>query len=648
MNKKLMTVIATLVCFSTCEAAFTLKNGTLVDADSVATMSLEEHFNAGAMAMDKNDWHEAVRHFNIVSSTAPAAPIGQEAYFWLGINYYMTQEYDFANDALNEYLKRSASPEYFQETIEYKYRIAERFRNGAKRRPFGTKQLPKWASGLDMASDIYDEVIAAAPGGDMAARALYAKAWLLWECKDFRSSIDSLQLLIKRFPKHELAPDSYVMITYVYLDQAKYEFQNPDILAFSDMVLRKFKNDFPREERIAQAEYNVLCIKELYAKGLYETGQFYERKGEPGASLIYYQNAMTQYPDTRMAMRSRGRLAKLCPSLLQDMAGQQEKDLSQMVQSEPVEEETSEIALVQEEHEPAAQEIEVARPKVNLQESRAAKLVDKAASVMNRAAEIVAKARAKRDESHENIAEATPAEAEENKTMAGAEAEESTEIASISEKSDEAEMDKTVSEGSEQRETGLEQASTVETQSSDAENQTAKTDEVQPSGSEGATAKMDEVQSSETESTTAKVDEVQPSDTESSTAKTHEVQSSDSEGTTVKVNEVQSSDTESSVAKTDEAQSSDCEDSTAKGDEVQPSDSEGTTAKADEVKSTDNEGTTAKANEVKSTDNEGSTARSGDTQSSDCQEDTAKSHEEHAAPDQNTAAAEGEPSPCST
>lgn len=319
MFKKNIFSLAVLLVFSAADAAFTLKNGVLVDAEQVATMPLTKHYNSGVEAFEKRDWDEVIHHFGIVSNTAPDAPIGQESNFWVGVGHYHMRNYDFANDAFNRYLKAAPNPEYFEDAIEFKFQIAERFRKGAKRHPFGTKQLPKIAPAYDTAADIYEEVITAMPTGDTAARALYSKGMLLWSSQDFKGSIDAFQMLIKRFPKHELAPESYVQITRIYLDQAKHEFQNPDILTFAQLSLKKFRQDFPREEKVADGERNVMKIKELYASGLYETARFYERTEQPHASVIYYQNAITEFPDTRIAEKCRIRLKRLRPDLVTQM-----------------------------------------------------------------------------------------------------------------------------------------------------------------------------------------------------------------------------------------------------------------------------------------------------------------------------------------
>lgn len=293
------------------DAKYVFMDGKLVTEESAPTMSVQEHFEAGSKAMQECDWKEAVKQFTVVAVNFPTATCAQESLYYLGISYFNVEEYDFANEAFSYYLKCRSSPQYFQEAVEYKFAIAERFTAGAKRRFFGTKQLPKWASGKSMALKIYDEVIAAVPCHDIAAQALVSKGRLLWNMKEYRDCVESFQMVIKRFPKHNLALECYVMINKVYLEQSKFEFQNPDILAFAQINLRRFQHDFPKEERLVEAENDVLSIKEIYAKGLYDTGQFYERIHKPIASVIYYQNTINQFPDTCIAELCRERLNAL-------------------------------------------------------------------------------------------------------------------------------------------------------------------------------------------------------------------------------------------------------------------------------------------------------------------------------------------------
>ncbi len=289
-------------------AAWVIKDGWIADADTVATLPCEDHWTLGLQAMDAKNWREACLQFNIVAKNFPNNPMGQDACFFLGVAWMNMNELDFANDSFTAYLKCKNNPPYFLEAINYKFEIAEAFRCGAKRRILNTKQLPKWGDSTKLALQIYDEVIAAMPCHELAAQALYSKGQMHWVNKQYRESIECFQAITKRFPKNPLAPNSYIIINKIYLDQCQNEFQNPDILAFAQINMKRFKQEFPREERLEQAEYDVMCIKEVYAKGLYETGQFYERTHHSHASVIYYSNAIIQFPDTQVAGYCRERL----------------------------------------------------------------------------------------------------------------------------------------------------------------------------------------------------------------------------------------------------------------------------------------------------------------------------------------------------
>lgn len=295
----------------TLDAAYTLKDGKIIDASQVATMSLEEHYNAGVKALEASDWYGAANQFGIAAANFPLSPYGQEAAFFQGVALFNLGEYDLANEAFTSYLQGKSTPRLFEETLEYKFAIAEQFRQGARRRLFGSKKLPKWAPGDDSGIKIYEEIIAAVPSHEYAIKSLFSKALLHWKRKEYSEAVEAFQMITRRFPKHEYAPESYLLINRVYLDQSRKEFQNPDILSFAEINLRRFAASFPSEERLSEAENDVLAIKEVYAKGYFDTGLFYERLGKPQAAVLYYRHAVIQFPETVMASYSNRRLGEL-------------------------------------------------------------------------------------------------------------------------------------------------------------------------------------------------------------------------------------------------------------------------------------------------------------------------------------------------
>lgn len=316
MNYRWLLLLLTTIVFQQVSATFVYYDGELTRKEDTAYLSPQDHYELGMNAFQHGDMVLAIRHLHVVSHNFPDTSFGQDAFFYLGVAYYKVCEFDLANCAFNGYLSCQSNPRYFSEAVEYKFAIAEQFRRGARKHYRNSRFFPKWADGKSLAIDIYDEVIASMPGDELTVKAYFSKACLLWHMGEFRDSVDAFQTIIRRYPKNEMAPESYVRIMKVYIDQAKREKQNPDLLTFAQMNLSRFEADFPREASLETAREDYLCLKEMYAKALYDIAEFYERVNQPRAAVIYYQKASFDFPETITAERSRRRLASLCPMAL--------------------------------------------------------------------------------------------------------------------------------------------------------------------------------------------------------------------------------------------------------------------------------------------------------------------------------------------
>lgn len=305
-----------LITFSAA-ADVVFKDSRIVDPRMAKVLSAHEYFCSGTAAMEKENWKKAVKEFNAITKFHPNSDYLPNAYYFAGISLYHLKEYELANNALDNYMNAKSDLNYFEETIKHKFSIAEFFRKGSKRRPFGTSEFFKFLPGHQISLKIYDEVIAAVPNHDLAAQSLFCKACLLWKLKEFKESTESFQILTRRFPKHELAPQAYLNIAKVYVDQSRSEFQNPDLISLAEVNVKKFRTEFPRDDRIVDAENEIIKLKEVYARGLYDTARFYQRVYKNKSSIIYYENAIRQYPDTEIAALCKERLKQFAPKILE-------------------------------------------------------------------------------------------------------------------------------------------------------------------------------------------------------------------------------------------------------------------------------------------------------------------------------------------
>lgn len=262
-------------------------------------------------ALAVKDWWNVIDYADLIAYNFPSSPFAQELPYFSGYAYFQLGQYELANQSLSAYLNHSASHSHFEEAIRMKFEIAEAFLHGKKKRLFGSHKMPAWLSAREDALEIYDEVIATVPHSDLAAKSLLGKAKIQAELEDFKPAVETLSLLIRRFPKHETAAEAYLQINQVYLQQCKATSLDLDILDLAAVNLRKFSLAFPREPRLEEAQKVYAETEELFAANLFETGQFFERTKKIAASIIYYNKVVAKYPSTKAAFAAQKKLDAL-------------------------------------------------------------------------------------------------------------------------------------------------------------------------------------------------------------------------------------------------------------------------------------------------------------------------------------------------
>jgi hypothetical protein len=277
-------------------------------------LKAKDLFLAGKELIEQENWAQASEKFYMINRFCSKSSYMQEACFYLGVAQYNLGELAESNYYLTNYLKGENNPEHFRKTLETKFAIAEKFRMGEKRRMYDSKKLPAWAGGEMVAIEIYDEITATIPCDELAIQSFFSKGRLLYQISMYNDAVSTLQTLIRRFPKNELAIDSYILIEEIFVDQSRIEMQNTDILELARINLRHFEQDFPKEERITYAQSLVYQIEETFANSLFDIGQLYEKKGNIDSATIYYYQALHQFPNTQLAKKSYERIVAIAPT----------------------------------------------------------------------------------------------------------------------------------------------------------------------------------------------------------------------------------------------------------------------------------------------------------------------------------------------
>ncbi len=270
--------------------------------------SVQEYNSALQDAIAAQDWWAVVDYATIITYNFATTPFAQEAPFIMGEAYFKLGQYEFANESFTAYLNHAAAPKHFEEAIHYKFTIAEMFATGTKKRLFGSIKFPAWVPAKEDSVQIFDEVIAALPHSDIAGKSLLSKARVQAYMEEFKPGIETLDLLIRRFPKNELAAEAFLEKNKILLQQCKGQDLDPDLLDLAEVNLRKFRLAFPRENRIVEAETLFSEMQEIFANNLLDTGYFFEKTKKIPASILYYTKVIAKYPDTEAAASARQKL----------------------------------------------------------------------------------------------------------------------------------------------------------------------------------------------------------------------------------------------------------------------------------------------------------------------------------------------------
>lgn len=289
-----------------------LLNLPLIAEEKQPIESVQKYYSIASDAFEKYDWNKVIKNSLLIIRNYPESAFTKESLFFLGVAYFNMRDYEMSNKYFTKYLKDDFNPKYFEETMHYKFSIAENFKNGAKKRLFGWQKGPKILVAHDDALAIFDEIIASMPMHDLAAKSLFAKGQILFETEEFKDSIATFEQLIENFQKHELSVNSFIEIGKVYLKQTTYKKQDPDILDLAELNLEKMKQHYPGEiVKISELEKIIVEMKEKFAQGFLEVANFYEKTNKKDAAKIYYTKIINGFPDTNASKLAQKRFDKL-------------------------------------------------------------------------------------------------------------------------------------------------------------------------------------------------------------------------------------------------------------------------------------------------------------------------------------------------
>jgi outer membrane protein assembly factor BamD len=299
---------------SRAELVWNPQTGWRIEGGVLAEVSGPEGKNALALmnkaraAEEHGSKISALGSYSKVTKKYPNSIYAAEALYRSAKIRLARKQYFQAFEQFQQILVRYPNTKRFNEIIGEQYRIASALLDGARSRIMwgllpGLKNRSK-------AIEYFESILVFAPYSDYAPLALMNVARGHLKERNTEDAIDALDRMINAYPQSLLAPDAYLklgqthamLVDGPYYDQAS---TKEALTYFEDFMIL-----FPNDASIPTAAKGLDAMKQMLSESKMKIGDFYfYKRSNYTAARVFYNEAITAYPDSPVAKRAKEKLA---------------------------------------------------------------------------------------------------------------------------------------------------------------------------------------------------------------------------------------------------------------------------------------------------------------------------------------------------
>ena len=252
----------------------------------------------------------AIKLYETVAKKYPNSVFAAEALYRTGAIYQKRLQYYKAFDTYQQLLARYPGSEKFTQVVGEQYRIASDLFAGKRPRIWGGL-LPGFRN-REKALEYFEVIVQSAPYSDYAPLALMNAARGYKQINEIPAAVDALDRMINTYPRSVLTPDAYLKIAQThaslvdgpYYDQAS---TKEAITYYEDYMIL-----FPGDAGMATAEKGLAEMKTVLAKSKLTIADYYLKyRQNYKAAKVFYNEAITVYPDSAVAAQARAKLVEV-------------------------------------------------------------------------------------------------------------------------------------------------------------------------------------------------------------------------------------------------------------------------------------------------------------------------------------------------
>lgn len=266
-----------------------------------------ELMNNARSAEEAGDNSKAIKNYRRVSTRYPNSIYAAEALYRTGLLYEKRRELYKAFDAFQDLVQKYPNNPRFAQVIADQYRIANALGEGQRAYMWG---LIPGLRNREKALEYFERIVANAPYSDYAPLSLMNIARGHQRMDASEEAIDALDRMINSYPRNVLTPDAYIKLAETHaalVDGPAYDQASTKaaITYYEDYLIQ-----FPGDAGAGAAEQGLAQMKTMLAESkMIMADYYYQHRRNYKAARVFYNEAITTYPDSPVATRARTMLA---------------------------------------------------------------------------------------------------------------------------------------------------------------------------------------------------------------------------------------------------------------------------------------------------------------------------------------------------
>lgn len=230
----------------------------------------------------------------------------EKVIFLLGEVYFMTAEYEAAEETYQSFLGQFPKSDYFNEAARHLYETGFKFLEGARIDLWGMPILPGEDHGLKIIRDLVKRY----PFNEFSEKSQMRLADWFYKQEKYSEAQLEYDLFIKTYQRSEFLPRAQFNYAACYLN--KYwgsNYDNADLIAAREEFQRCLEK-YPDSGLAAEAEKKLAEIDSEEGERDYLVADYYFRTGHLQAARVYFSNIVKTYPRTSWASKAKEMLER--------------------------------------------------------------------------------------------------------------------------------------------------------------------------------------------------------------------------------------------------------------------------------------------------------------------------------------------------